>query len=151
MKRVLCSGGFDPLTTGHLDYLLGALEHGSFLIVAVNSDEWLFRKKGYVLMPFEDRKRIVMSIRDVHMVTGVVDHDDTVCEALYRLKPDVFANGGDRTTPNVAEDAACRALGVKQVFNVGGRKTRSSSDLVARMWKRNRQDDDIVKEYMKAK
>lgn len=125
----MVSGGFDPLHVGHLDYLQAAKSYGN-LIVVLNSDRWLLRKKGYVFMSWGDRARILNSLSAVSLVTEVDDDDDTVCEALRRLRPQYFANGGDRKTPDPREDQVCRELGIEQLFGVGGKKIRSSSELV---------------------
>ena len=128
---VLVSGGFDPLHVGHLDYLEAAAELGD-VIVALNSDDWLHRKKGYVFMPHADRARILKALSVVKDVTPVNDADGTVSEALIRLRPHYFANGGDRTIGDGREHDICVNLGIHETFDVGGEKTRSSSELVAR-------------------
>ena len=94
-KRIMVSGGFDPIHKGHVRMILAAAEHGDVVVVA-NSDDWLMRKKGYVFMPWEERAEIISAIRGVTEVVTVDDSDNTVCEALIRCKPDAFANGGDR-------------------------------------------------------
>jgi len=127
--NIAVSMGADPLHVGHLDLINDAASHGN-VVVILNSDEWLMRKKGYVFMKFEERKRILMAVRMVHKVVGVNDADDTVCEALKLIKPTYFANGGDRTEANEKEDAVCRELEIKQIFEVGGKKVQSSSKLV---------------------
>lgn len=126
---VMVSGGFDPLHVGHLNMIEEAARIGR-VIVALNSDEWLRRKKGYVFMPHADRTRILSAIEGVTMVTPVDDSDGTVCEAIRRIRPTLFLNGGDRTQADPKEDALCRSLGVAQLFNVGGGKVRSSSQIV---------------------
>ena len=126
---VLVSGGFDPLHVGHLDYLEAAAELGD-VIVALNSDDWLHRKKGYVFMPHADRARILKALSVVKDVTPVNDADGTVSEALIRLRPHYFANGGDRVNSNTPETNWCLENGIAVAFNIGGGKVRSSSDLV---------------------
>jgi len=126
---ILVSGGFDPVHTGHLDYLLAAGVYGK-VIVALNSDEWLVRKKGYYFMCWDDRKRILESIRYVHKVVAVNDLDGTVCAALKSAAPRYFANGGDRETSNPKEHDMCKKLNITEMFGVGGGKTRSSSELI---------------------
>ena len=132
-KTVCISGGFDPVHVGHLRMIRGAkrLTNGGKLIIIVNSDEWLQRKKGYVFMPFEERREILLSFRGVDGVSSVDDKDDTVCEALKRIHPDIFANGGDRKERNVPEYKICDNLDIEMVYNVGGEKVQSSSNLVA--------------------
>jgi len=126
---ILVSGGFDPLHTGHLDYLIAASVYGN-VVVALNSDEWLLRKKGYVFMPWDDRRRIVNDIRHVHKVISVDDSDNTVCEALRSIKPFYFANGGDRENPDPEEHKVCKELDITEIFGIGGKKVCSSSKLV---------------------
>lgn len=126
---VLCSGGFDPLHVGHLDYFEDASNHGE-LFVALNSDDWLRRKKGYVLMPYEDRVRILKALEIVSMVLPVEDDDGTVCQALEKWRPTHFANGGDRTTADPKEHACCVRLGIRELFRIGGGKSRSSSEII---------------------
>ena len=132
-KTVMVSGGFDPVHIGHIRMILEASEHGDVIVVA-NSDDWLYRKKGFVFMEFDQRAEILASIKGVIKVSGVDDSDTTVCEAIRRLKPDIFANGGDRKRHNTPEQAVCEELGVEMLWGVGGeRKANSSSSLVERV------------------
>lgn len=131
MKTVLVSGGFDPVHSGHVEMFMQAAMKGR-VVVALNSDEWLERKKGYVFMPFRDRKLVVSAMRAVHYVTGVDDGDGTVLEAIRRIRPDYFANGGDRTSDNTPELELCYQLGIEPLFGIGGFKQMSSSGLVDR-------------------
>ena len=132
-KTVLVSGGFDPVHIGHIRMILDASTHGDVIVVA-NSDEWLFGKKGFVFMEFDQRAEILASIKGVTKVSGVDDSDGTVCEAITRLKPDYFANGGDRKKHNTPEQAVCDDLGIEMLWGVGGEdKANSSSDLVERV------------------
>ena len=126
---VLVSGGFDPVHIGHIRMILEAATFGNVIVVA-NSDAWLMRKKGYIFMPWRERSEILLAIRGVTSVEHVDDTDGTVCEAIRRLKPTYFANGGDRKTNNTPEMNVCKELGVKLLWNVGGGKIQSSSDLV---------------------
>ena len=128
-KTILVSGGFDPPHIGHVRMFKEAAEWGT-VIVAINSDEWLMRKKGYVFMPFKERKEIIEGFYCVQEVVAVDDSDDTVCEAILRIKPDFFGNGGDRKSDNVPEVAVCEAIGTTLLWNVGGNKIQSSSELV---------------------
>lgn len=129
MKTVCISGGFDPAHIGHIDHIEDAANYGE-VIVILNSDEWLKRKKGYAFMPFEERARILKALRCVKDVVAVDDADGTVCEALRRIKPDFYAKGGDRTADNTPEAALCKELGIGLIWNVGGGKTQASSALV---------------------
>lgn len=125
----MISGGFDPPHIGHVRMIKEAAKIGH-VIVALNSDAWLMRKKGYVFMPWEERAEMLKSISGVASVVSVRDEDGTVCEALICLIPDYFVNGGDRDKPDPREDEICRKLRIQQLFGVGGEKIRSSSELV---------------------
>tara|TARA_A100001011_G_scaffold345884_1_gene381905 strand:- start:363 stop:782 length:420 start_codon:yes stop_codon:yes gene_type:complete len=129
-KRVMVSGGFDPIHIGHVRMILEAAKVGD-VIVVLNSDEWLSRKKGFVFMPWCERAEIIESIRGVVSVEHVEDSDNTVCEAIRRLHPDVFANGGDRKQQNTPEIDLCNQMNIELAWNVGGGKIQSSSDLVS--------------------
>jgi cytidyltransferase-like protein len=138
-KTIMVSGGFDPLHIGHLRMIKEAAQHGK-VIVVVNSDAWLLRKKGFIFMPFEERKEIIEGYTEVDRVEAVDDSDGTVCEALWRLKPTYFANGGDRTSNNTPEMRVCEQLGIEMLWSVGGGKIQSSSEMVANATtKRNKQ------------
>tara|TARA_Y100001970_G_scaffold290592_1_gene424902 strand:+ start:383 stop:898 length:516 start_codon:yes stop_codon:yes gene_type:complete len=127
---VVCvSGGFDPVHIGHLRMIQEAAQHGH-VVVIVNSDDWLMRKKGYIFMPFEERCEILEGFTATGETTNVDDRDGTVCEALRRIKPDYFANGGDRKNDNTPEMDVCEELGVQLLWNMGGGKVQSSSTLV---------------------
>jgi len=126
---VAVSGGLDPIHIGHYRMLKDASEHG-IVVVILNSDEWLKRKKGYALMPFEERQEILECCMYVDYVVPVDDSDGTVCEALRILKPDFFANGGDRNVESTPEVSLCKELGIKMLWNVGGEKIQSSSALI---------------------
>jgi D-beta-D-heptose 7-phosphate kinase/D-beta-D-heptose 1-phosphate adenosyltransferase len=125
----MVSGGFDPLHIGHVQMILEASKWGD-VIVVLNSDKWLKRKKDFVFMPWKERAAILYAIKGVIQVSEVNDKDSTVCEAINRLLPTYFANGGDRSPINTPEISACEALGVKLLWNIGGNKIQSSSELV---------------------
>ena len=131
MKRkiIAVSGGFDPIHKGHVRMIREAAKHGD-VVVILNSDEWLVRKKGYKFMNFDERSYIAGSIKGVIMTTGVDDSDGTVCEALMRIKPHAFANGGDRKTNNTPEMELCEELSIEMLWSIGGEKEQSSSELV---------------------
>ena len=130
-KTIAVSGGFDPVHIGHVRMIQDAAKHGD-VWVFINSDAWLMRKKGYVFMPWEERAEIMAAFKGVTMVSHVNDDDGTVCAALERLKPDAFANGGDRKNNNTPEMDVCERLGITLLWNIGGGKIQSSSDLVAK-------------------
>ena len=129
IPTIAVSGGFDPIHKGHIEKIREASNHGNVLVI-LNSDEWLIRKKGYNFMPFKERAYIVGNIKGVTIVTNVDDSDGTVCQALKKYKPDYFANGGDRYDTNTPEMDVCKELGIKMLWNVGGGKVQSSSELV---------------------
>ena len=127
---IAVSGGFDPVHIGHIRMIRDASRYGDVMVI-INSDEWLQRKKGYVFMPYEERAEIMGNIKGVVLVTAVNDEDGTVCNALRRHKPDAFANGGDRKTQNTPEMDVCEELGIQMLWGVGGNdKPQSSSWLV---------------------
>tara|TARA_Y100000114_G_C11716470_1_gene306225 strand:- start:194 stop:634 length:441 start_codon:yes stop_codon:yes gene_type:complete len=131
IPTIAVSGGFDPIHKGHVQMIREASEYGN-VVVILNSDAWLMRKKGYKFMSFEERAYIVGSIKGVKIVTSVNDTDGTVCEALRRIKPDYFANGGDRYDTNTPEMDVCNELNIKMLWNIGGGKIQSSSELVTK-------------------
>lgn len=133
MREVIVgvSGGFDPIHIGHIRMMQEARKLGTKLIVFVNGDEFLIRKKGRAFMNLEDRMEIVSEFSCVDEVVAVIDQDQTVCATLKKYRPHIFANGGDRFAENIPEAIVCRDLGIKTVFNVGrGGKVRSSSELL---------------------
>ncbi len=128
---VCVSGGFSILHRGHLSLLFGAKLYGD-VVVILNSDAWLKRKYGKVIVPWEIRASLLMATGYVHEVIGVDDSDGTVCEALKRIKPDYFANGGDRTAENTPEIALCDKLEIAQIFGCGGWDKMASSSNILR-------------------
>ena len=133
-KTVAVSGGFDPIHVGHIRMVLDAGHHGD-VVVILNSDEWLVKKKGYKFMPWEERAEILRSIKGVVSVVNTIDDEGgTVCNTLRNLKNDIdldyFANGGDRTATTTPEMKVCKELGINLLWNVGGGKVQSSSTLV---------------------
>jgi cytidyltransferase-like protein len=133
--KVAISGGMDPPHVGHIRMIREASQFGD-VIVILNSDEWLMRKKGYVFMPWEERAEILSSIKGVTKVVPVDDTDGTVCEALTRIKPQYFANGGDRTDINTPEKKICEEYQITMIWGVGGGKVQSSSELVGKFIKK---------------
>jgi len=133
-ETVAVSGGFDCVHAGHIRMIQEAAQFGE-VIVILNSDAWLMRKKGYVFMPWEERKEILEAIKGVKKVVPVDDTDGTVCEALKREKPTYFANGGDRSDKNTPELTVCKDNNITLIWGIGGGKIQSSSDLVNRFRK----------------
>lgn len=129
LNSIVVSGGMDPPHKGHYRMLKDASAYG-VVIVVLNSDEWLLRKKGYIFMPFEERKEILENCKYVDFVIKAVDSDNTVCASLIDIRPDYFGNGGDRVEKNTPELKICGELGIKTAWGLGGKKIQSSSDLV---------------------
>lgn len=138
MKKIVAvSGGFDPIHVGHVRMIQEAAALGDELVVIINNDHWLRKKKGFVFMPEAQRKEIVEAIAGVTQVI-LTNHsqdceDMSVCDALREIKPHVFANGGDRFAENIPEAVLARELEIETVFNIGrGGKVQSSSWLAAK-------------------
>lgn len=141
MKIGVISGGFDPIHRGHVDYIKDAKSKCDFLIVGVNSDKWLERKKGKKFMAFEDRIAIVNAMHDVNYATGFNDTDGSAIELIRmagKMFPQyeiVFMNGGDRTKANIPEMDADFGFKVKFIFGVGGKHKSNSSSWILQEWK----------------
>ena len=138
MKIIVVSGGFDPIHSGHIAYFESASKLGDKLIVALNSDDWLIKKKGKFFMPFEERRTIINNLK---MVNEVIDFEDddigSATNALIKIKQmypndDIaFANGGDRGKDNISEMAQD---GVEFLFSVGGDDKKNSSSWILKNW-----------------
>ena len=125
---VVTSGGFDPMHVGHATI---ASAHSLPLVVIVNGDGFLQRKKGFAFMPHEERMEIIAGVRGVDHVVGWDDGSQTVTGAIGILHPLIFTKGGDRDSEqNVPEFVLCKEIGCHVYFGVGGGKIQSSSDLV---------------------
>ena len=125
---VAVSGYFDPIHVGHLEYFKMAKKLGDKLVVIVNSNHQCVLKKGKPFMDEKDRVKIVEAIGIVDEVFLSVDEDKSVCKTLSLIKPNIFANGGDRHTMEVPESVVCREHGIEMIDGLGD-KIRSSSDL----------------------
>ena len=126
--RVAVSGYFDPIHIGHLEYLKMAKELGDSLVVIVNNNYQCKLKKGKPFMDQNDRLEIVKALRFVDEVFLSIDQDRTVCKSLEAVRPNIFANGGDRATSEVPETPICKKYNIKMVDGLGD-KIRSSSNL----------------------
>ena len=142
MKIVLVTGGFDPLHSGHIAYFKAARELGDKLVVGINSDEWLVRKKGQAFMPWEERATIVAALQVVDRVINFNDDDNSAkgairkARAIYPNDHIIFANGGDRTKENIPEmDLLKEYLHLKFEFGVGGENKANSSCWILQEWK----------------
>ena len=136
-RLIVTSGGFDPMHVGHLRCLIESAALAkkvggrTKLAVIVNGDGFLLRKKGYAFMPEAERLEIIAGVNGVDYVVPWDDGGQTVTEALRVLKPFAFTKGGDRdAASNVPEFDLCESMGTQVIFNVGGGKIQSSSDLV---------------------
>ena len=138
MKIVLVNGGFDPLHSGHISYLAAARQLGDKLIVGLNSDEWLTRKKSRPFMPVNERLAVIENLRMVDHCILFNDDDGSSIEAirnvqmLYPNDEIIFANGGDRTATNIPEMVAQDVI---FKFGVGGDDKKNSSSWILEEWK----------------
>tara|TARA_R100000005_G_C4965577_1_gene180528 strand:+ start:210 stop:659 length:450 start_codon:yes stop_codon:yes gene_type:complete len=140
MRVVAISGFFNPLHIGHIDYISAARNLGDFLIVIVNNDKQVEIKGSVPFMNQDDRLRIIRNIKGVDRAVMAIDEDGSVCQTIReefkRLQNDpffeemVFANGGDRKEGGVPEDVLEEELGVRMIYNAGGDKVQSSSNLI---------------------
>tara|TARA_A100001515_G_C4501575_1_gene186857 strand:+ start:202 stop:651 length:450 start_codon:yes stop_codon:yes gene_type:complete len=140
MRVVVISGFFNPLHIGHIDYISSARNLGDFLIVIVNSDDQVKIKGSVPFMNQDDRLRIIRNIKGVDRSVVSIDEDGSVCQTIReefkRLQNDpffedmIFANGGDRKEGGVPEDILENELGIRMIYNVGGEKVQSSSELI---------------------
>jgi D-beta-D-heptose 7-phosphate kinase/D-beta-D-heptose 1-phosphate adenosyltransferase len=147
-KVVLVTGGFDPIHSGHIKYFEEAklLADGGLLIVGLNSDAWLTRKKGKPFMPWSERSKIVGAIKPVGLVLQFNDDDDSSKLAIKETRlmwpttKIIFANGGDRVEENTLEMDYVKEnqdKNVEFVFGVGGSNKMNSSSWILEKWKSN--------------
>ena len=141
MKIVLVSGGFDPLHSGHISYFAAARQLGDQLIVGLNSDAWLTRKKGRAFMPQQERKEIISQLKMVDLAMPIQDDADNSCTAFiqamlaqYPNDEIVFANGGDRTSTNIPE-IQIQDPRLSFMFGVGGEHKKNSSSWILQEWR----------------
>ena len=139
-KIVLITGGFDPVHSGHIAYIKAAKALGDILVVGINSDDWLTRKKGAPFMPFAERAAVVRAIAGVDFVIDFDDKDGTAKHAIWMVRQSypqdkiIFANGGDRTDKNIPEmDIADD--NVEFHFGIGGFNKANSSSWILQEWK----------------
>jgi cytidyltransferase-like protein len=137
---VLITGGFDPLHSGHIAYFKAAKKLGDILVVGVNSDAWLTRKKGAPFMPRTERAEIVRNIVGVNFVIDFNDDDGSARHAIQMVRQSypndkiIFANGGDRTNANIPE-MDLEDSNLQFVFGVGGFNKANSSSWILQEWK----------------
>tara|TARA_Y100001970_G_scaffold148505_1_gene182413 strand:- start:4715 stop:5143 length:429 start_codon:yes stop_codon:yes gene_type:complete len=134
---IILSGGFDPVHKGHIRMFKEANKLGK-VIVGLNSDEWLIRKKNKFFMPFEERKEILESIKYIDEVFGFNDDDDTACHLIKTIYKNFnqfdvfFGNGGDRTNDTTPEVKYCIKNNIELIWGLGGGKIQSSSNLLSK-------------------
>jgi cytidyltransferase-like protein len=139
-KIVLVTGGFDPLHSGHIAYFRAAKQLGDILVVGVNSDAWLIRKKGSPFMPYSERANVVRNIVGVDFVIDFDDRDNSAKNAIWMVRQSypnykiIFANGGDRTDKNIPE-MDIQDQNLEFVFGVGGEHKMNSSSWILQEWK----------------
>ena len=142
-RVVLVTGGFDPLHSGHIDYFKAAKRLGDILVVGVNSDSWLRRKKGREFLPSYERVQIIENLRMVDHCILFNDTEDHAIEAIRNVKimyPNsqiVFANGGDRTADNIPEMSEPDVI---FEFGVGGYNKKNSSSWILEEYKAPKTD-----------
>ena len=138
---IILSGGFDPLHVGHVRMIQSASMMADEVIVGINSDDWLMRKKGYVFMPWDERLAIIVELESVYGAMKFNDDDNTAGDLIKKVCKQrraanleckiAFGNGGDRTGENTPESQTCFFSNVDMVWGVGGDyKVQSSSSLV---------------------
>ena len=130
-KIICCSGYFNPLHAGHIEYFEKSKELGTKLVIIVNNDKQAILKKGTSFMPENERLKIIRSLKVVDMAVLSIDEDRTVCKTLESVRPDIFTNAGDQTNDKIPEKSVCEKLGIQLVDGLG-EKIQSSSWLLAK-------------------
>jgi D-beta-D-heptose 7-phosphate kinase/D-beta-D-heptose 1-phosphate adenosyltransferase len=136
---ILVSGGFDPVHSGHIALIQEASKYGE-IIVLLNSDDWLRNKKGKEFLPFEERKIIMGSIKNVIDVLSFDDSDNTCIDGIkktilkypnHKIK---LANGGDRNEQNTPETKFCNKYNIENLWGIGGNQKSNSSSWILEKW-----------------
>jgi len=148
MKKIaIVSGGFDPLHSGHTRLFRSAKSYGD-IVVLLNSDDWLIRKKGYYFMDWDERYEILKNIQNVKHVLKFDDSDETCINGLTKVlkynpgvHPVYFLNGGDRKFDTTPEKLFCQEINIQTQWGVGGTKTHSSTSLLERYYEHRKTVD----------
>ena len=136
---VLVSGGFDPIHSGHIKLIEDASKYGK-VVVLLNSDKWLQKKKGMEFMPFEERLIIMMALKNVIDVLSCGEFDETCLDGIkkaikkyknYKIK---FANGGDRNNQSTPEIIFCNKNNIELLWSIGGENKLNSSSWILKKW-----------------
>jgi cytidyltransferase-like protein len=138
---VLATGGFDPVHSGHIAYFKNAAQLGDFLIVGINSDNWLVKKKQKAFMSWNERNEVISNLKMVNLTIDFEDDDlGSAANAIKKVRnmfPNdkiIFANGGDRTQTNISE-MSIEDEDLEFVFGIGGEDKKNSSSWILRNWK----------------
>ena len=137
-KYYIVSGGFDPIHEGHIAMIKASAAESDGVILLLNSDDWLKRKKGTNFMNFNTRKIICENLKGVVEVLAFDDRDNSASDGIHKariLYPNdelVFANGGDRTKDNIPETPMCAKCNVLLKFGVGGEDKANASSKILR-------------------
>ena len=138
-KIVVLSGGFDPIHSGHLSLIEESRKIGR-VIIGLNSDAWLTRKKGMPFQSYEERYAILSNLKNILCVIGFDDTDGSAIDAIRKAQKMfpksqvVFANGGDRTSDNIPELEYCKQNNIELLFEIGGNTKKNSSSWILSNW-----------------
>ena len=139
---VLVSGGFDPVHSGHIKLIQEASKYGN-VVVLLNSDKWLQKKKGIEFLPFNERATIMMALKNVIDVISCGNKDDTCLDGInkairkYNDCKIKFANGGDRNDKSTPESIFCLENNIELLWGIGGQDKSNSSSWILKKWKDN--------------
>tara|TARA_B110000438_G_scaffold283495_1_gene311561 strand:+ start:361 stop:792 length:432 start_codon:yes stop_codon:yes gene_type:complete len=140
-KIVLVSGGFDPVHSGHIKLIKEASNFGD-VVVLLNSDEWLRKKKGKEFLPFDERKIIMGALKNVIDVISFNDSDKTCVDGIKKAiikfsnQKIIFANGGDRNNSTTPEKKFCQYNNIETLWSIGGSDKSNSSSWILKKWNR---------------
>ena len=138
-KLSLVTGGFDPIHSGHISYFKRAKDLSNYLVVGINTEEWLTRKKGQYFQSWKERAEIIRHLDMVDAVISYDDSDDSSCEGISKCleiaETVVFCNGGDRGKSNTPEtDLYGEDPRVQFQFGIGGDDKMNSSSWILKCY-----------------